>query len=108
MREKLAFQRRAEADDGYGNPTSGEFETVFTDAAELIPLRGGETVAASRLTGVQPFIVRVHSSIRTRAVTPAWRIVDARSGRTMNIRTVANFDQKNAYLDLMVDDGVAT
>lgn len=109
MREKLHFQRRATLDDGMGNETSGPFETVFTEAAELIPLRGGETVAASRLTGVQPYIVRIHSNIRTRAVTPVWRIVDARnSSRIFNIRTVTNNDQKNAWLDLMVDDGVAT
>lgn len=109
MREKLHFQRREALDDGMGNETSGPFSTVFTDAAEIIPLRGTETVMASRLAGVQPYIVRIHSNIRTRAVTPTWRIVDARNPlRVLNIRTVTNNDQKNAYLDLMVDDGVAT
>ncbi|RVL04778.1 head-tail adaptor protein [Sinorhizobium meliloti] len=109
MHQRLHFQKRSTVDDGYGNEISGPYETVFTAAAELIPLRGGEPVQAARLVGVQPYTVRIRSCAAAREVTPSWRIVDARNAsRVMNIRTVTNPDQKNAWLDLLVDDGVAT
>lgn len=109
MHQRLHFQKRSIVDDSYGNEVAGPFETVFTTAAELIPLRGGEPVQAARLVGVQPYTVRIRSCAAARDVTPSWRIVDARNAsRVMNIRTVTNPDQKNAWLDLLVDDGVAT
>lgn len=109
LRQRVHFQRRGVLDDGYGNEISGPFETVFSDAAEFIPLKGGESVQAARLTGVQPYIVRVRSSIAARAVGPEWQIVDARSGKVLAITAPpANTDQKNAYLDIMVRDGVAS
>ncbi len=109
MREKLHFQKRAMVDDGYGNETAGDFATVLTVPAELVPLRGGEGVQASRLTGTQPYIVRIHNHQAAREIAPAWRAVDARNDkRVLNIRTVTNPDQKNGWLELLVDDGVAT
>lgn len=109
LREKLHFQRRAIVDDGFGNEQSGDWETVFTTAAELKPLKGSEPVIASRLSGVQPFIIQIRSCRDARDATTAWRAVDARNpARIFNITSVANFDEKNAYLDLMAVQGVAT
>ena len=108
LRQKLHFQRRMPREDEYGN-TVEDFETVFTDAAEFIPLRGGEGVQAARLTGVSPYIVRVRSSSRTREVTAAWQIVDARFGKVFAITAPpTDPDQKNAWLDIMATDGVAS
>lgn len=108
-REKLHFQARPTGDDGYGNE-SGPFATVFTEYAELLPLKGGgESVLASRLSGVQPYIIRVPGSAAARNVTTAWRAVDARNqSRIFNITSVANFDQRNAYIDMMARQGVVT
>lgn len=109
MREKLNFQVRANIQDPYGNPQAGDFQTVYTCAAELIPLKGSEPVIASRLSGVQPFIIRIRSCVAARAITTAWRAVDARNpSRIFNLRSVANFDQKSDWLDFMADNGVAT
>ena len=109
LRERLHFQRRGPPEDEYGNPQSGEFETVFTAAAELIPMRGSEPVIAARLTGVQPYIVRVYSTTESRLVSPAWRAVDARNpNRIFNITAAANVDQKNRMIDFMATQGVAT
>lgn len=109
MREKLHFQARAMVDDGFGNEQAGDFATVFTAAAELIPLKGGEPVLAARLTGVQPFVIQIRGSTAARGLTTAWRAVDARNpSRIFNITSVANVDQKNAYIDLMATQGVAT
>jgi len=108
QRQKLHFQKRGEGEDEYGNSQT-DFATVFTDFAELVPLRGSEPVQAARLTGVQPYVVRIRSYGASREITPAWRAVDARNDkRVLNIRTVTNPDQKSAWLELLVDDGVAT
>ncbi|NZD50537.1 head-tail adaptor protein [Rhizobium leguminosarum] len=109
LREKLHFQRRELADDSYGNEQSGDWQTIFTTAAGLSPLKGSEPVIASRLSGVQPFILQIRSCREARDVTTAWRAVDARNpSRIFNITSVANFDEKNAYLDMMAVQGVAT
>ncbi|SES05553.1 head-tail adaptor protein [Rhizobium sp. NFR03] len=108
MREKLHFQQRGTVDDGYGNEVSGPYATVFTEPAQLVARAGGEAVQASRLSGIQPYTVWVRSNERTRSVTPAWRIVDARSPRELNIRTASNPDGRNGWIEFLVDDGVAT
>jgi head-tail adaptor len=109
MREKLHFQMRAMVDDGFGNEQAGDFATQFTTAAQLIPLKGSEPVIAARLAGVQPYIIRIRSSVSARGVTVAWRAVDARNpSRIFNITSAANVDEKNAYIDMMATQGVAT
>lgn len=109
LREKLLFQRRAIVDDGFGNEQSGDFATVFTAAAELIPLKGGEPVLAARLSGVQPFIIKIRGCNAARDVTPAWRAVDARNPvRLFNITAAVDPDNKNAWIDIMATQGVAT
>ncbi|MBX5285178.1 head-tail adaptor protein [Rhizobium sp. NLR10a] len=109
LRERLHFQRRQLVDDGFGNEQAGDWIIVFTTAAELKPLKGSEPVIASRLSGVQPFVIQIRSCSEARGVTTAWRAVDARNpSRIFNITSMANFDEKNAYLDLMAVQGVAT
>lgn len=109
LRDKLLFQRREIVDDGFGNEQSGEWETKFTAAADLIPLKGGEPVLASRLSGVQPYIIRIRSCSDAREVTPAWRAVDARNqSRMFNITAAVDPDNKNAWLDIMATQAVAT
>ncbi|NEI48652.1 head-tail adaptor protein [Rhizobium leguminosarum] len=109
LRQKLLFQRRAIVDDGMGNEQSGDFATIFTAAAELIPLKGGEPVLAARLSGVQPFIIKIRGCSAARGVTPAWRAVDARNpAKLFNITAAVDPDNKNAWLDIMATQGVAT
>jgi head-tail adaptor len=108
-RTRLLFQRRPNEEDEYGNPQSGAFETIFEEMAELVPLKGTESVIAERLTGVQPYVVRVSSNSRTRAVDASWRLVDARKQtRVFNITSIADMDQKNRDLDILAREGVAT
>lgn len=108
LSEVVAFQVRSVADDGYGNPVSGDYATQFFEPCRLQPKMGSEPVLAARLTGVQPFLLTVRSSARTRGVTPAWRAVNSRTGAVYNIATVANVDERGAYLEMLVIDGVAT
>lgn len=109
LRGRFDFQKHSIADDGFGNPTVGEFQTVFSAAGRLIPLRGGETVLAGRLLGQQTYALSIRSSIQARTVTTDWRVIDARTGRIYQIKSPASdADQKNAYLDMLVQEGAVT
>lgn len=107
LSERVTFQRRVEQEDEYGNVESGWVDQ-FDEPCRLQPKLGSEPVLAARLTGVQPFLLVVRSSARTRTVTPAWRAVNARSGAVYNIATAANPDERNAWLEMLVTTGVAT
>lgn len=107
LRSRVHFQKRATTESPWlpGQTTEGDFETVFTCAAEFVPLRGSETVMASRLQGVQPYIVRVRQSSQTRQVETNWKIVDARDGREFAIKAITDPDQKRAWLEFLVEQG---
>lgn len=104
LSEIVRFLEPDEIDDGYGGTTIGYVER-FTESARLQPRVGGETVQASRLAGLQPYTMTVRSSGRTRSVTPEWRAVNVRTGDRYNIKSVANIDERNAYLELLVVAG---
>lgn len=113
LRERVTFQRRDETPDAYGNPIAGDWTDQFSEPARLTPRLGGEEVIAARMTGVQPYILTVRSSARTRGLTPAWRAYDARKGmgdtgepvREFQILSIANVDEKGQYIDLLVREG---
>lgn len=108
LSEVVAFQVRSEAPDIYGNPITGDYATQFHEPCRLQPLKGGEPVLAARLTKVQPYVLRVRSSARTRRVGVDWRAVNTRTGAIYNIKTITNVDERGAYLDMMAVEGEAT
>jgi len=108
LRERLTFQARgSSSDDGYGN-VEADWADQFTVWARMQPLKGSEPVIAQRLAGVQPMAIQVRSSADTRQVTAGWRAVHDRTATIYNIRSVANFDERDRYLDLIADAGVPT
>lgn len=107
LRERVAFQRRTLADDGYGNEV-GEWSEVFRTAARIKPARGAESIQASRLSGRQPVVITVRSSSNTRQVRTEWRVIDIRQETIYNIRSIVNPDERNAFLEMECDSGVAT
>jgi SPP1 family predicted phage head-tail adaptor len=107
LRERVTFQKRMlQADDGYGNALTA-FADVMTVWARITPLRGGEGVIAARLQGTQPVLITVRHSTETAAITPDWRLVDARTGTIYNIRT-AVADERKAQIDMICEAGTAT
>jgi SPP1 family predicted phage head-tail adaptor len=107
LSERIAAEKRGTADDGYGNPVPSQFEVQFECAARLTPLKGTETVMASRLGGVQPMIIRVRHSSNTRQIQPDWQLRDVRKGTVYQIKSVANVDERREYLDILAISGVA-
>lgn len=108
LREKLHFQSRAMEDDGMGNQLPvGEFETRFTQSAELKPRVGGEEVTAARLQGKQPYVCGVRFTRQMGDVTVGWQAVDARNpDRVFNVASPpADPDGKNQWLEFIVIDG---
>ena len=106
MRAKLAFQKRAASDDGFGTIVTGDFETQFFEYAELTPRFGGEAVTAGRLAGTQPYTVKVRQCNATRGVDATWRAMNARSGEIYSIVSPATDEtQKGAYLEFLAVAG---
>lgn len=98
MRESFAFDCREGVEDQYGNVV-GEFVEQFRCAACADALKGTESVMASRLTGVQPYVVTIRYSTQAAQVTPAWRARDTRAGIAYAIKTVVPRPRKD-YVDM--------
>ena len=106
LREVFSFQSRRQQDDGAGNEVSGPWVEQCKAAAERTALRGTETVMASRLQGVQPYLVTVRYSTGTAAVTTEWRAVDTRTGVSYAIQTTVP-RERHDYIDMMLVEGLA-
>lgn len=105
LRERVAFDRRVEREDGLGN-TVDEWQEQFSVRAGYIHLRGGETVQAARLENRHPQVIRIRASSQSRQITADWRCRDARIGDVFAIRDVTHtVDRK--WVDLLCERGVA-
>lgn len=102
---RVAFDRRVDVDDGYGN-TKGDWQEKFQCRAAYRHLRGGESVMAGRLEGRHTQVITVRSSSQTRKVTTDWRVRDVRTGDEFNIRDVTQ-ETDRQWISLLVERGVA-
>lgn len=101
---KVAFDKRIQTDDGFGNPV-GAWGEQFECRAAYRHLRGGEAVIAARLEGKHVQVITVRAFAATRAVTTDYRIRDVRTALTFNIRDVTpNLDRQ--FIDFLVESGV--
>jgi SPP1 family predicted phage head-tail adaptor len=107
MRDRVAFDKRSAVADDLGNE-SGEWTEQLVVSARIRPLVAGEAIQAARLQGQQPVVITIHYSDATQDITPDWRARDARTGLLYNIRSVANNDERKAYLDVTAIAGQAT
>lgn len=115
--ERVAWDERQAASDGYGN-VQGAFVEQFQTRAGFVYLRGSESVIAARLEGRQPIVVRVRASSQTRRIAPDWRMRDARDGQWTGggepvwtgpvyaVRSIAATPDRK-WLDIVVVRGVA-
>jgi hypothetical protein len=112
LRHFVHFQKRGDVEDGLGGviPGTGSFETVFSAAAKITPARGGsEKIIAGRLAGLQTYYCTFRSHPAARLVDTSWQVLDARTGKAYQIKSPSSdYDQRNAYLDMLIDDGSVT
>jgi len=101
MRGKVRFDRREETRNEY-NEVVGEWVTFATVAARVRYMRGGESVLAQRLTGVQPVVVTVRSSPATRGIKLSDRAIDARTGDALNIESLAP-DERGDFIEILCE-----
>lgn len=85
MRNRLAFQEYAQT-VGAGGVVTTEWTTRHIARAELIYLRGNETVEAARLEGRAIFKAKVRNCPEVQAITTGWRALDAQRGTTYDIK----------------------
>lgn len=104
--ERIAFDERQPADDGYGN-TIADWQEQFIYHTELVPLRGGEAVMAAQLEGRAMLMLQVRRSDQTERITTFWRARNVRSGDQYNIRQVTQTPDRSR-IDLLCEYGVAT
>lgn len=113
LREQFSFWADGPETQGPLGNKRGAPAKQFTVRGNLSPLTGGETVMAARLTSRQPYILTVRQSNLTRQITTDWYVTKGDANATpstevrFNIRTVTDPDQKRAWLDLLVESGVA-
>ena len=105
-KQVLAYETRLEIDDGAGNPVSGPWTEQFKMSAQVHPLRGTEAVMASRLQGVQPYLVTVRCYPATIGISTDGRLRDTRTGTTYNI-TAAVPRETMDYVDVLCVAGTA-
>jgi SPP1 family predicted phage head-tail adaptor len=105
--ELVAFDKRDEVDDGYGNIIAGDWVEQFQQRAKFISLRGSETVAADQLAEVGSMIVQVRKCSETLQIGTDWQARDVRRGTAFNIRSVEE-DRTRSLIELLVESGVAT
>jgi len=108
----------ARTDDGHGGVEVGWDTADAVEArANLMFLRGGETVQAARLQGKQPIVVTIHNSAEARQITAGWRMRradqgtmtsgDVWDGPAYNVRTDPVPTDDRRWLEITVEGGVA-
>lgn len=106
LRHRVEFQRRAEGDDGYGNPLQGWADLGISRACSLVPTRGGESVQAGRVAGTASWDCWVRNDSGTRSLRTGDRAIDARDpSRTFNIVFVGDMDGDRTWLLVQLASG---
>lgn len=106
LRHRVAFDKRTEVDDGYGNTVAGDFAEQFQARADFRHRGGSEAVMAARLEGRHVLGVYVRSSSETRQITTGWRMRDVNEGTVYAIDAVDTVTDP-AWVFLMVESGSA-
>lgn len=105
LRDRITFVERQP--DARGDRL-GDWVDQFSVAAQMLALRGTESVMAARLSGAQPYALAIRATSRTARITTDWRAYNARRpAQTFNIRSIAPNPKDRAFLDVLVEEGRA-
>ena len=102
LEQKVAFDKRAMVDDGYGNEVSGDWVEQFQARAQFMFMRGSEQVMAARLDSREPMLVRIRMSAAAREIGNDWQMRDMHGGgKPYNVRDIT-WDNNRAVVDILV------
>lgn len=100
LNQRVSVIRQTKVSDGYGNTLSNWTMLASGIPAKVAPMKGGEEVRSRRLIDRSPVEVWVRSNSQTRAIRHSDRLVNARTGVTLEIRDIANLDGRD--IDLLI------
>ena len=102
LRRRCIFASQGETPDGYGGFTLG-WNALDPVWGHLRPERGTERLEGGRLEANLGAVLRVRSSATTRAITESYKVTI--SGVDYQIRSIANPDQRNKYIEMTLERG---
>lgn len=105
MRARVVFERSTTAPDGAGGQ-SLIWSELYACRGKFTPERGRERLAAGRLEASLAGVLRVRGSIAARGLTEEDRVLVDEV--VYQIRSIANPDQRNRYLEMSVERGTGT
>lgn len=104
LRNRVSFYRRIVEDDGAGNKRGNFTSMDLHRWAQVKPMGGDEAVISAKLQSRLTAEVWVRSDAGTRGLTAQDRLTDDK-GRSWNILTIENPDQRDKMLKLTVEAG---
>jgi SPP1 family predicted phage head-tail adaptor len=105
MRKRFTFQRESRTPNNSGG-YAHTWSTVATVWGSFRPERGSERLDRGRLADPVRGTVRVRSSSTTRTITAEDRVTF--DSTSYQIRSIINPDQRNRFLEMVVERNVAT
>ncbi len=104
FRKRVVFQSQNQTADGGGGFTT-TWSNRITVWGQFTPERGRERIEAGRLEASVAGILDIRSSTETQAVTEEYRVqID---DVPYQIRSITNKDQRNQFLEIVVERGTA-
>ncbi|WP_299734661.1 head-tail adaptor protein [uncultured Roseobacter sp.] len=108
LRERVIFDQPTTNPDGAGGQEVGWTSGAQSHEcrAQFIYSRGNEAVDAARLEGRAMFKIKIRSCVAARAITPAWRMRDARRDEIYNV-VEADAITDPAWVYIVAESGVS-
>ncbi|WP_313353213.1 phage head closure protein [Paracoccus sp. (in: a-proteobacteria)] len=100
LTKRAAFRKPIKQPDANGKVIQG-YNLQFTLWANVLPLRGGESVMQARLVSKNPAIITVRACEWSRLITSEWKIrID---GREYDIKEDPRESQDRAFLEMLAE-----
>jgi SPP1 family predicted phage head-tail adaptor len=110
LRRRVTFQRRAGAQDTFGQQVTDWIDVLANVPADIQALSGRELLAAQAINAelTHTIVVRYHSLLADPVKTASMRAVYVNAGvtRFFNVKSAENVGEQNVEIDLMVSEGL--